>query len=108
MLSTLALNHNLSYNEEFSTYHECMFPNKNLPLDRILWYDDYNQQIRDPKYTYGYKIHTARYLRDKNYHNENSLIQFKRKNNQNLVPVEPTYIFEVFTPYNRDSSFNSK
>ena len=70
----------------------------------MLWYDNYNWQNRDPKYTYGYKIHTARYLRDKNYFNDDYLIQFKRKSHLNLVPVEPTYIFEVFTPFTKDSS----
>ena len=104
LLGLLALDHKHKYNEELTMYFDCLFPNKNASIDWILWYDQYNRQIRDLKYTYGYKIHTAKYLKDKNYSNKKSLIQFMRKSNHELIPVQPTYVFEVFTPFTRDSS----
>ena len=94
------------YESEFEKEEHNLFPLKNIPLDWIIWYDSYNQKYRDALYSYGYKIHTANYLKDPKCKNHKGLIKFCRASNQDLLEPEPTYLHKVFSKYTRyDNKF---
>ena len=63
-IKVLELTFEQLYESEFEKEEHNLFPSKNIPLDWIIWYDSYNQKFRDALYLYGYKIHTANYLKD--------------------------------------------
>ena len=96
---SLEVTHQFLYDEEFEREEYNLFPSKNIPLDWIIWYDCYNKKFRDPLYSYGYRLHTAKYLHDPNYKFEQGLIQFSRASNQVLVETEPTYLHKVYSRY---------
>ena len=52
------------YESEFEKEEHNLFLSKNIPLDWIIWFDSYNHKFRDALYSYGYRIHTANYLKD--------------------------------------------
>ena len=93
------MTHQFLYYEAFEREEYNLFPSKNIPLDWIIWYDCYNKKFQDPLYSYGYRLHTARYLHDPNYKFEQGLIQFSRASNQVLVETKPTYLHKVYSRY---------
>ena len=78
-----------------------MFPTRNLPLDWLIWYDNFNEKFRNPDYAYGYNIQTTKYLRDPTKFEQDGLIKLARRNNMNLIPTEPTTLHEVYFKYTR-------
>ena len=105
-IKVLELTFEQLYESEFEKEEHNLFPSKNIPLDWIIWYDSYNQKYRDALYSYGYKIHTANYLKDPKCKNHKGLIKFCRASNQDLLEPEPTYLHKVFSKYTRyDNKF---
>ena len=71
-------------------------------------YDYHNSISRDPNYLYVYNVQTARYFQDLSHFNKQGLIKFRRNINKNLIPVDPTFLQEVYTNYTKYSSKISK
>ena len=96
---TLKIHHQHLYRFESDREKGKYFSTRNLPLDWLVWYDYYNQKLRSPNYQYGYNVQTARYFQDSTYTEDQGLIKFGRNTNQNLIPVDPTPLQEVYTKY---------
>ena len=99
---TIKLCNKQLYDVEYKNQKHNMFPTRNLPLNWLIWYDNFNKKFRNPDYAYGYNIQTAKYLRDPTKFEQEGLIKFARRNNMNLViPTEPTTLHEVYSKYTR-------
>ena len=99
LLKTLELTHHHLYENEIQNEELSLFPSRNIPLDWIIWYNVYNEKLRDALYSYGYQVHTANYFKDPKCKNQKGLIKFCRVSNQNLQESDTTYIHKVFSKY---------
>ena len=96
---TIKIHHQHLYNVELEREKAKYSKTRNLPLDWLVWYDYYNQKLRRANYLYGYNVQTAQYFQDPSYSKDQGLIKFGRNTNENLVPVDPTDLQEVYTKY---------
>ena len=74
-----------------------------ISTDWLLYYDSYSKQCRDPRFTYGKQVFSARYWEDITKKNDEYPISFLHTFNSNLnVPpqFQISQIFSEYTTYN--------
>ena len=98
---TIKLCNKQLYDVEYKNQKHNMFPTRNLPLNWLIWYVNYNKKFRNPDYAYEYNFQTAKYLQDPTKIDQEGLIKFERRNDMNLIPTESTTLHEVYSKYTR-------
>jgi len=83
----------------FSTENTKPTPEEKITTDWLLYYDSYTRSYRDPRFTYGKQVFSARYWQDSIMKSEDYPMSFSRTFNGNLTVPEQFQISQVFSTY---------